>query len=135
MESIVDSSLWVDYFRPKTPEVVREQVTGWIERSETVGAMPVVYEIRRLCRREQRAYVDATFSTLPILALPDDFWESAIALGRACADRGFTAGPLDLLIATLALHHDAEIVTFDADYSQIAEAETKLRVQVLARAS
>lgn len=95
--------------------------------------MPVIYEIRRRCRRVEREYVDSTFSTFSVRALPADFWERAISLGRTCVDRGFTAGALDLLIATVALHHDAEIVTFDADYSLIAQAEPALRVQVLTR--
>jgi hypothetical protein len=54
-------------------------------------------------------------------------------LGQRCRDRGFTIGPFDLLIASVALHHDAEIIAFDGDYSLIAEAEPELRVQVLIR--
>jgi len=39
---------------------------------------------------------------------------------------------LDLLIATVAVHHDAELITFDADFEQIATVST-LRVTRLAR--
>jgi len=35
-------------------------------------------------------------------------------------------------IASLAIHHDAELITFDADYLAIASA-SKLRVQLLSR--
>jgi predicted nucleic acid-binding protein len=135
VELLIDSSLWVDYFRARTPDSIRRQVTGWIERPEAVAAIPVIYEIRRRCRRDEREYVDSTLSTVSLLALPGDLWEMAIVLGRACADSGFTAGPLDLLIAAVALHHDVELVTFDADYSLVAQVEPKLRLQLLARAA
>lgn len=39
---------------------------------------------------------------------------------------------LDLLIACCALHHEAELVTFDADYVTIARA-APLRVLLLSR--
>ncbi len=47
-------------------------------------------------------------------------------------DQGFIAGPLDLIIAAIALHHDAEIVTFDADIFAISAASI-LRVRLLSR--
>jgi len=45
---------------------------------------------------------------------------------------GFNAGSLDLLIAALSIHHDAELITFDADYLAIARV-SKLRVHHLSR--
>ena len=59
-------------------------------------------------------------------------WEKSADLGRACIDQGSDPGPLDLLIATVALHHDAEIVTFDADYALIATVSS-LKIQLLSR--
>ena len=41
-------------------------------------------------------------------------------------------GSLDLLIAALSIHHDAELITFDADYLAIARV-SKLRVHHLSR--
>ncbi len=44
------------------------------------------------------------------------------------------AGALDLLIATVAIHHDAELITFDQDFQKIARA-CGLRVKLLQRPS
>jgi predicted nucleic acid-binding protein len=41
-------------------------------------------------------------------------------LGQICRDKGHAAGSLDLLIATLTIHHGAELITFDANYEPIA---------------
>jgi predicted nucleic acid-binding protein len=70
------------------------------------------------------------FQTLPILASPDDLWTSGVALGRACRRAGLTAGSMDLLIAAVAIYHDAELVTFDADFQRIASVSA-LQVKFL----
>ena len=54
------------------------------------------------------------------------------ALGQACRKAAARAGSLDLLIAAVALHHDAEIQTFDADFHGIAAA-CGVQVKVLQR--
>jgi hypothetical protein len=45
---------------------------------------------------------------------------------------GVNAGSLDLIIATLSIHHNAELITFDADYLAIARV-SKLHVNHLSR--
>jgi len=47
-------------------------------------------------------------------------WSKGVEIGRACRRKGFTVGSLDLLIAVVAIHHNAEIITFDDDFEQIA---------------
>jgi predicted nucleic acid-binding protein len=41
---------------------------------------------------------------------------------------------MDLLIAAASIHHDAEVVTFDAHFADIAKLSS-LRVQLLTRAA
>jgi predicted nucleic acid-binding protein len=69
-----------------------------------------------------------------MLITPAGIWSDAAALGQCCRRHGITAGSLDLLIASVAMHHDAELVTFDADFKQIATV-LPLRVTLLARPS
>jgi predicted nucleic acid-binding protein len=74
------------------------------------------------------------FQTMPTLATPPLLWSQAAQLGQACRQKNLTVGSLDLLIATIALHHAAEVVTFDEDFRRIAGV-SKLRVKVLERAT
>jgi predicted nucleic acid-binding protein len=67
-----------------------------------------------------------------MLATPVNLWSEAEILGQRCRRHGITAGSLDLLIASVAQYHDAELVTFDADFEQIATVST-LRVTLLRR--
>ncbi|EAQ69418.1 PIN domain protein [Synechococcus sp. RS9909] len=57
---------------------------------------------------------------MTLLATPENLWQRAIDLGQACRQIGRTLLSLDLLIAAVALHHNAVLVTFDADFEAIA---------------
>jgi predicted nucleic acid-binding protein len=93
---------------------------------------PVVYELTRLATDAERKVLVAYFITMPILATLSDIWRKAAELGRACRRNGYTPGSMDLLISQLAIHHDADLVTFDRDYLDIASV-SPLRVEYLHR--
>jgi predicted nucleic acid-binding protein len=59
-------------------------------------------------------------------------WQRAIDLGQACRQIGRTVLSLDLLVAAVALHHDALLVSFDTDFEAVA-AVSELRLQRLER--
>jgi len=67
-----------------------------------------------------------------MLTTPANVWNEATALGQRCRSHGITIGSLDLVIACIALHHDAELVTFDADFERMATV-CALRVTRLSR--
>ena len=52
--------------------------------------------------------------------------------GQACRQIGRTVLSLDLLIAAIAVHHNAELVSFDADFEVIASVSA-LRLNRLTR--
>ncbi|HEV7404691.1 MAG TPA: PIN domain-containing protein [Chthoniobacteraceae bacterium] len=134
MERLIDSTLWVDYFRTQTPAALRAQAGMWIDHEDAVTCWPVLFEVIRGIRPDERRRVRSQLETVSVLTFEVAHWLSAALLGQRCRDRGFTIGPLDLLIATVALAHDAEVISFDEDYSFIAQVEPRLRVQVLTRA-
>jgi predicted nucleic acid-binding protein len=51
---------------------------------------------------------------------------------QARRQKNITVPSLDLLIATIALHHGAEVVTFDGDFQKIAGV-SRLQVKLLKR--
>ncbi|KAB2642279.1 MAG: PIN domain nuclease [Verrucomicrobia bacterium] len=57
-------------------------------------------------------------------------WRNATRHGQPCRAGGFNAGSFELFIAALSIHHDAELITFDADYIAITRVST-LRIQHL----
>ena len=65
---------------------------------------------------------------LTLLPTPADLWQQAINLGQACR----TVLCLDLLIAAVAPDHNAQQVSFDADFETIASVSA-LRLNRLRR--
>ena len=135
MERLIDASIWIDFTRARTPRPLREQARALVDAPDACLCEPVAFELLRASIASERPGLEQRFATMHWLAMPPDFWREATLLGQRCRDCGLTVGALDLLIATVALAHEVEIITFDADYSLLAQAEPKLRVQVLARAT
>ena len=130
MPLLIDTSLWVDFVRPKSPESVKKFIAPYILRADAHLAEPVIFEILKHATPAESRQLTLQFQTFPTLPTPPDLWTSAARLGQECRKNGVTAGSLDLLIATVALHHDAEIVTFDADFQKIA-GFSALKVKLL----
>ena len=132
MARLIESSLWVDFTRRKSPGALKARIHPWILDPQAVICEAVAFEVLRHATLAERSQIEAQFSTLPLLPTPTHLWRDASRLGQKCRDKGGNAGSLDLLIATCALEHDAEIITFDADYQVIALA-SPLRVVLLSR--
>ncbi len=132
MARLIDSSLWVDFTRSKSPRALKTLIQPWILDSLACLCEPIAFEILRHTTQRERERIEAQFATLPLLTTPSHLWRDAARLGQQCRNQGINAGSLDLIIASLAIHHNAELITFDADYQAIAHA-SKLRVHLLSR--
>ena len=97
-------------------------------------AEPVRFEVLRSATPQEAKPLEAQFDTLPSFATPGDLWQRAIALGQACRQIGRTGMSLDLLVAAVALHYNAVLVSFDADFDAIV-AVSDLRLRRLQRPS
>lgn len=122
MARLIDTSLWVDFTRRGSPAALKALIHPWIIDPAAVLCEPVAFEVLRHATPAERPPLESQFATLPLLPIPPDIWSQATTLGQACRDRGITPRSFDLLIAALALHHRAELVTFDADFQPIARA-------------
>jgi predicted nucleic acid-binding protein len=132
MAKLVDTSLWIDLTRTRSPRVLKAFVAPWVDHPEACLAEPIVFEVLRHANDVETRLLSDLFETLPVLATPPEIWRLGVSLGRACRRRGSTAGSLALLIAATAQLHDAEVVTFDANFDAIA-AVAPLRVTRLRR--
>lgn len=132
MARLIDSSLWVDFTRMKSPLALKSMIHPWILDPEAVLCEPIAFEVLRHATKAERTKIHAQFATLPLLATPPQLWRDATNLGVKCHEKGINPSSLDLVIATIAIHHSAEIVTFDNDFSQIASV-SGLKVILLKR--
>ena len=132
MIMLLDSSLWVDFTRARSPAPLKKFIAPFVLNPEAHLAEPVRFELLRSARPDEIRQLEAQFATLPKLTTPADLWQRAIGLGQACRQFGRTVFSIDLLVAAVALHHNALLVSFDADFEAIASV-SELRLQRLDR--
>lgn len=132
MARLIDSSLWVDFTRPRTPVWLKQRIHPWILDPQAALCEPVAFEILQHATATEKPRIEAQFSALPLLSTPPNLWQRAAELGRKCRAIGVNPGSIDLLIATLAIHHAAEVISFDAGFSDIAKV-APLRTTILPR--
>src|SRR5688572_2004786 len=116
MARLIETTLWIDFTRKKSPAAVKAQIQPWILHADAAVCEPVMFEVLREATSRERPFIEAQFATMIILPPPPRLWMAATLLGQKCRDKGITSGSLDLLIASIAIHHKAELVTFDTDY-------------------
>jgi predicted nucleic acid-binding protein len=132
MTLLLDTSLWIDFTRTRSPTALKQMIAPFVLDPEAHLAEPVRFELLRSARPDETRQLEAQFATLPTLPTPADLWQRAINLGHACHAIGRTVLSLDLLVAAVALHHNAVLVSFDTDFEAIASV-SELRLQRLNR--
>ena len=132
MTLLVDTSLWVDITRSRSPLALKQFIAPYVLDPTSHLAEPVRFEVLRAATGQEARQLQAQFASLPLLATPENLWQQAIDLGQACRQIGRTLLSLDLLIAAVALYHNAVLLTFDADFETIASV-TALRLNRLTR--
>jgi len=132
MTLLLDTSLWIDFTRTRSPVALKQCIAPYVLDPAAHLAEPVRFEVLRAARPQEARLLEAQFDTVPMLPTPADLWQQAINLGQACRQIGRTVLSLDLLIAAVALHHNAKLVSFDADFETIASVSA-LRLNRLTR--
>jgi predicted nucleic acid-binding protein len=130
--TLIDTSLWIDFTRSRSPQSLKQFIAPYILHPTAHVAEPIAFEILRHATPRESRQLTQQFQTFPVLPTPPDLWTRATELGQACKNKGHTAGSLDLLIASLALSHRSTIVTFDDDFEIIARI-CDLQVKLLSR--
>jgi predicted nucleic acid-binding protein len=132
MALLLATSLWIAFTRARTPMALKQLIAAYVLDPAAHLAEPVMFELLRFATPAEHRQLEAQFATLPVLDTPASLWHQAALLGQACRACGATVLSLDLLIAALALHHQAELVTFDRDFALIAQS-SDLQVKLLRR--
>jgi predicted nucleic acid-binding protein len=132
MPTLIDTSLWVDFTRTRSPRMIKRFIAPFILDPDAHLAEPITFEILRHATPAEAKQLTSQFQTLPMLTTPARLWDLAAELGQACRKKNVTVNSIDLLIATIALHHGAEVVTFDDDFQKIASV-SKLQTKLLKR--
>ena len=133
MSYIIDSSIWVDFFRAASPAALKHQAAKLIEDERAMICEPVLFELLRATPAAARRNVQTQLELVPLAPTPHRLWRDAAQLGQKCLARGFVPPAMDLLIAQICVDHNLELVALDQHFAEIARV-SPLRVRILDRA-
>jgi predicted nucleic acid-binding protein len=117
---LVDSSVWIDFFRP-SPGRGGVELRRMIEESEPFALSGIVVaEVLQGLIRDTRV-IERFLAQWDMLEPKGfDTYRSAAAIYRAGRKKGITSSTIDTLIAAIALEHGARVFTLDLDFVRIA---------------
>jgi len=116
---LVDSSIWIEFFRGK-PDVVR-RMDAALEQDRVAVCGPIVAEVLSGTRtRSDFVRVKDAFEGLALLPDPVDAWPRVGEARFALARRGTQAALIDVLIALTAAEAGHALLTRDSDFRRIA---------------
>lgn len=132
MGQVIDTCVWIDHLRPRTPEATRRLADAAVNDPDALLCEPVRFELLAGASRQERPPLLRRLATMPLLHTPPRLWPEAATLAAQACDTGLRVPSVDLLIAALCIHHDVVLTTFDAHFGELAKI-SKLRVNLLIR--
>lgn len=132
MGQVIDTSVWIDFLRDRTPESIRQIADKVINAEDALLCEPIRFELLRGASNRERKSLLQLLETLPVLPTPTHLWDQGCSLATQSVDQGLRVSSLDILIAALCLHHEVGITTFDAHFVSM-QAFAPLQVNLLER--
>jgi len=119
MESVLlDTSIWVDALRGKTPNIVA-LTQGLLNDDRALTCGPVIFELKRGLRSPERKKILPLFDALIRLSFDEAIWDAAGDLDASLRKKGVTIPPMDVLIAQICLHHKVVLFTLDEHFRSV----------------
>lgn len=120
--NLVDTSVWIELLRDRSG--ARRYAFHAVVGDQPVAlARPIEHELLAGCRDEREWRLLASYLDEQLyLPIEEHTWREAARIYFDLRRRGLTvSGPVDCVLAQLALDHDAVLVHRDGDYAAIAE--------------
>lgn len=115
---LIDSSVWIDYFR-KGKSKVEEQVNLLLDEDRVALCGMVELEILQGLRGNEQAIIQDLFSVLHYVdAQRSDFINAGLILNDL-RKNGITIPSSDCLIAAQCIHHKLILFTLDNDFKHV----------------
>jgi predicted nucleic acid-binding protein len=119
-EVIVDTSIWIEYFKGNqaAAKIIHDQTNF-----EVHLAGPILTElIQGLKTEREKSAFSITMAGLPCIAISDQDWVNAGEIGFILRKKGVTVPLADLIIYTVALNNNCSIFTLDNHFEMINKA-------------
>jgi len=128
IEVLVDSSAWLEFFKPSGKPLFKEIIAGLIKEQVIVIPGIIKVEILRGSRSHQEyQMLDNTLGGVRYLNVSEVFWSRLSFFNHDLSRKGVNVPLPDAYIALLAIENDVELLHYDRHLDLIA-GKTKLKV-------
>jgi len=129
---LVDSSVWIDYFRPNVPPQLKQMVQEQLEQGmvATMGLIAVEV-LQGAPSASVLANLQEDFLGLHWLEIAQDVWLEAGRLGARLRHAGVSLPATDVVIAATAMHYHCPLWHRDQDFTRLARHASSLHVITL----
>ena len=116
---VVDSSVWIAFFRGRDQGVV-DELSQLLDADQVGLAAPVRLEILAGAPKAQLALLRRLLSALPLLLPTEAVWHTLEGWVERAREAGERFGAMDLLIAGIAEENSARLWSLDGDFARMA---------------
>ena len=117
---LIDSSLWIEYLRPKGSPKVKATVRELLQKEEAMSCGIILIEVLRGARgNAEFELLQESLNALPQIAIDEDVLKRAAKWGYELDRKGRVVPTTDLIIASCAFGH-ATLLHADSDFELIA---------------
>ena len=122
MPTLIDTSVWIAYVRPKAPEELIKKIDSLIDRDEAFTCPIIILELLSGARdKNEYKQLEEKFSVLPNAPITDEVWKYAWSLSFSLKSKGITIPLTDIIIASVALVHDYPLLHKDNHFEAIKD--------------
>lgn len=119
--TLIDTSAWIEFFRPKGDPRVKALVRDLITIKEAAFTCPVAFELLTGARKEELDDLRTGLDLASRIVLLPEHWDLAGSSNAALRARGINLPASDLLIATVAHSEKLPLLARDAHFDLIRE--------------
>lgn len=110
MRTVVDTSSWIELFRPKGREVVKNKTAELMYSGRAVLNPIILLELwNGVCGDHETELIRELEETVPVLPIDGEVWIKANRLAVLARKKGVTAPASDIAIVACARHHGADL--------------------------
>lgn len=127
--TLIDTSAWIEFFRPKGDPQVKALVRDLMTLKEAAYTCPVAFELLTGARKDELKDLRTGLDLATRIVLRPEHWDLAGSSNAALRARGINLPASDLLIATVAHAQRLPLLAKDAHFESIREhALPKLQI-------
>jgi len=125
MKIIVDTSVWIEYLKNRPS--VTEKLDQLLLAGTIVTVGPVIAEILQGAKTEKDyRLLEKNIGGLPLIETKVEDWIKAGKISYELRKRGITIPLTDCLIAAVAIHQNASVMTYDRHFENIPNLQLEV---------